>query len=166
MTIDILAEPRGAEYHALLQFLGPRSATFALVWSDQLTFAASADDMRIRLGPFERRTERVSEWPGTQLFGSLVTMRHYASSAGALRVLETAEGLYSWQAPALPEDLSFSAPDGRTIFASIAHERDAWFEGDVISMASLRAALTGLELREAHVPNSPAPQIRDNARDR
>ncbi|HET9253051.1 MAG TPA: hypothetical protein VFP58_13140 [Candidatus Eisenbacteria bacterium] len=126
-TLDLVTEPRGQAYAGMLELASEACASFSLVWRDQLSFHASAQAIAADLAPFLVRQERTAEWPGTQLLGHLATVRHYRLEPESLRVLKTAEGLYAWHAPELPEDLALYTPDGMAWLTSIAHERDAWF---------------------------------------
>jgi hypothetical protein len=146
VTLDILAEPRGAAYGALLDLAAERCATFSLVWTDQLASSVGADAVAISLSLFLLRESRASEWPGTQLLDGTARVRHYAVSPESLGVLRSAAGLYSWQAPGRPEDLAFYAPDGTLWLGSVAHEADAWFTASAVAADDLRARLPLLEL--------------------
>jgi len=157
-TLDLAHEPRGADYRALLEFLRGRAESFSLVWRNGGHYAASADVVRGRLTPHLLRTEGTSEWPGTQLLGGIATVRHYRTALEAVALLTEAGQLYAWQSDALPEDLAFYRADGQVLFASIGHERDAWFELAAVSEAEVRA---GLPMLQFHV--TEAPPLRPDA---
>jgi hypothetical protein len=57
------------------------------------------------------------------------------------------DGLFSWLAPNLPEDLALMRPDGNVWLASIAHEMDAYVELADEEHRTLTARLPSLELR-------------------
>ena len=56
-----------------------------------------------------------------------------------------AGGLYSWEAPARPEDLALYAADGRPWLGSIAHERDSFVYRDVVDLDRLLAEVHGIK---------------------
>jgi hypothetical protein len=148
-TLDIITEPVGRTYRALLAFAERCSGSFSLVWRHQLSFDASAAVLERVLRPFLIDETETSEWPGTRLIGHSAILRTYRLSADSARALATAEGLFAWQSPARPEDLAFYAPDGRCWLGSIAHERDAFVALNEDDLAALRAAAPDLELRRS-----------------
>jgi hypothetical protein len=148
-TFDIITEPVGKTYRALLVFAANFTGSFTLVWRHQLSFDASAAALEGVLRPFLIRETETSEWPGTTLIGHSAILRTYRISADSAQALATANGLYAWQSPALPEDLAFYGPDGRCWLGSIAHERDAFVVLDANNLAALRAAVPELELRRS-----------------
>jgi hypothetical protein len=145
-TLDIITEPVGPTYRALLAFAERCSGSFSLVWRHQLSFAASAAVLEGVLRPFLIEETETSTWPGTRLIGHSATVRTYRLSPDSARALATADGLFAWQSPARPEDLAFYAPDGRCWLGSTAHERDAFVALDEDDLAALRAAAPELEL--------------------
>jgi hypothetical protein len=149
VTFDIIAEPVGQTYRALLAYAASLSGSFTLVWRHQLSFDASAAALEDVLRPFLIEETERSEWPGTALIGHSATVRTYRISADSARALATVGGLFGWQSPALPEDLAFYGPDGRCWLGSIAHERDAFVTLDANALAALPAAVPGLELRRS-----------------
>lgn len=146
-SCDIVAEPVGPVYVALLAFAENRSARFSLVWRHQLLFDDSAAALAAELRPFLVEANETSEWPGTTLFGHQATVRLYSCSSESTRVLALAGGLFAWESPARPEDLAFYAPDGRCWLGSTAHERDAFVVLEVEDLNALRAQVPGLKLK-------------------
>lgn len=144
---DIINEPTGKVYHRLLAYLEKNASSFSLVRRDQLDFSASADKLQNALRPFLIRQERTAKWPGSELIGHFAQVAFYRVTPEAVRVLANAPGLYTWLSPDYPEDLAFYRSDGTCLLASIAHEKDAWFEGDV-QIHSVRAYVPGLNLKE------------------
>jgi hypothetical protein len=148
-TLDIITEPVGPTYRALLAFAERCSGSFSLVWRDQLSFDASAAVLEGVLRPFLIEETETSDWPGTRLIGHSATVRRYRLSPDSARALATADALFAWQWPARPEDLAFYTPDGRCWLGSTAHERDAFVALDEDDLAALRAAAPELELRRS-----------------
>ena len=147
MRHDILSEPSGPVYGALLAFAEQRSSLFSLVWRRQLAFDASADALAASLRPHLDNERETSEWPGTELLGHTAIVRRYRFSPESTRVLASAERLYAWLAPDRPEDLAFYTNEGRCWLGSIAHERDAYVDLDPAELELLRAAVPGLDIR-------------------
>ena len=148
-TFDIITEPVGLTYRALLAFAERCSGSFSLVWRHQLSFDASAAVIEGELRPFLLEEIETSDWPGTRLVGVSATVRRYKLSADSARALATTDALFAWQSPARPEDLAFYAPDGRCWLGSTSHERDAFVTLDEGDLAALRTAAPSLELRRS-----------------
>jgi hypothetical protein len=147
VSIDIIREPRGAEYRALLSLLASKAASFSLVWQHEFEFGLAAEMLRKRLTPFLLRTESVSEWPGTKLLTTMATIRFYATAEACISILAEAGSLYAWEAPERPEDLAFHGPGDEVVFGSIAHEADSWFEEVAFTAEEVRAAVPTLVFR-------------------
>jgi len=145
-TIDILEEPRGAQFDDLLSLATEVCGSFSLVWRDQLEHGDSAQEIQQSLATYLFREERTDEWPGTRLHGHQATVRHYRVELGSMRVLKRAGGLYAWLAPDYPEDLVFYTPDGAVWLGSIAHEREAWFVGWPGLEAQVRRRMPSLKV--------------------
>lgn len=148
-TFDIVTEPTGETYRALLAFAAEVSGSFSLVWRHQLSFDPSVAVLERVLRPFLIEETESSEWPGTRLIGHSATVRTYRLSPDSARALATAGGLFGWRSPARPEDLAFYAPDGRCWLGSIAHEGEAFVALDANDLAALRAAVPELQLRRS-----------------
>ena len=153
-TIDILREPRGPDYRALLRFMTPRAKSFSLVWRHQLRHGQGADAIQARLEPDLLQAVETAAWPGTVLYaGELAIVRFYRVTAETMAVLAEAPGLYSWRVPERPEDLAFYGEGDQVLMGSIAHERDAWFEAGMITEVDVRASLATLAIRVADGPD-------------
>jgi hypothetical protein len=145
-SCDIVAEPVGPSYVALIAFAATRSARFSLVWQHQLQFDDGAAALEAKLRPFLVAENETSEWPGTTLLGNGATVRMYSCSSASMRVLASAGGLFAWESPARPEDLAFYAPDGRCWLGSVSHERDAFVVLDIDDLDALRLQVPELKL--------------------
>jgi hypothetical protein len=144
--ITIVEEPKGDVYAALLSFALQRSSLFSLVWRDQLDFTESAASVAEGLQPYLLGERRTHEWPGTELFGHLATVRLYRMSPSAVSLLIEAGSLYAWTSPERPEDLAFYATEGVPWLGSIAHERDAFIYPHAIDLHALTSYVHGLRL--------------------
>ncbi len=77
------------------------------------------------------------------------TVTFYKVTTEAIGIISQMGALYRWLSPDYPEDLAFYREDGSCLFASISHERDAWFEGE-LSVNEIREHLPGLIVKEHH----------------
>lgn len=145
--IDITEEPTGDLYRHLLAYLGKTSHSFSLVRRDQLDFDASADKMDDRLRPFRIRQVKTDKWPGTELIGHRATVTFYRVVPETIDILSEVLTLYTWLSPDYPEDLAFYRADGTCLLASVAHEKDAWFEGD-LKIKDIKAGVPGLKVTQ------------------
>lgn len=146
--IDIIAEPTGDVYASLLAFARTQCATFSLVWRNDLPIASEAHVVSASLANDLIGEGLATEWPGTRVLDEPRLLRRYRFSATALDTLVQAPGLYSWCAPARPEDLALYAGDGSVWLGSIAHERDAFLGQAMPSRDVLLSAVPGLRVRE------------------
>lgn len=73
----------------------------------------------------------ITRWaltPGTELLGHFANIYYYKIDDNAKEVLKKyANSLYEWLSPNLPEDLCFFKENKEVWLASIAHEKDSWF---------------------------------------
>jgi len=145
-SIDISREPKGRTYITLVDYLGRRCPTFSLVWRKQVSLSDLATMIAHQLRPFLVREERADEG---QVVGRLATTRHYRSVKGSLNVLKYQMSLYSWAAPTLPENLTFYDDYGVRVFWSDLHERNAWFNLDVLTTDAIRTEIQGIELDDS-----------------
>jgi hypothetical protein len=95
-----------------------------------MALASSATAAITRLQPFLIQESEVAEWPGTTLTGGRTArmLQFGVTKDFTEALLDMTKGLFDWQQPGLPEDLGFLRPDHSVWMASIAHERDAYFE--------------------------------------
>lgn len=148
-VFDILAEPRGAAYRALIRWCASRSSTALLVVRDGDALRATAANMLNRLAPALRNAETTQEWPGTVLLSpnDFAAVYRYNLNPPMLDVLTSAvDGLYEWTEPRQPEDLCFLREDGTAILTTIAHERDAYLSLTPDEARALRQAVPELKL--------------------
>jgi hypothetical protein len=144
--IDIVSEPRGEAYRALLHLAKQHCTSFSLVWRDDFTFSESAGNVECSLQTFLIREEHTDEWPGTELLRHKARVCHYRVTDESVSILAEVPGLYAWLAPRMPEDLTFYAADGSCWLLSIAHEKDAAIMSESVPIEELRAAIPGLSL--------------------
>jgi hypothetical protein len=146
---DLLEEPRGAAWRALLTAAIDACDTFLLVTRPALPLAAPASAVLARLRPFLLQVREAPAWPGTTLFGQTATLYRYQAVPASLALLAgAADGPYSWIQPDLPEDPCFFRPDGSPWFATIAHERDSYLTLLPAEVAMITDLVPRLVLRE------------------
>lgn len=155
-------EPVGWRYDALLGFLLGKASQATVVIDttsrpeNRETFARVLKALEPAV--LERR--RADSWPGTELGPSndlpgheLLVLRYEAELAEQLRRI--ARCLYSWQAPLLPEDLTFYRPDGSVLLGSIGHEFEAWISFDESELAELKSRFARAEARPPKLELQP-----------
>lgn len=135
-------QPRGLLYRSLIEWLTPRSAELWLIVRHEDLQEQSVEDALDALEPWQRAVQPVSEWPGTRLLAGTATCHRYSCTPSAAAVVATlVDGLYDWQQPELPEDLSFMRDGGSPLLATVAHEREAYLELTPEEEAELRMEL-------------------------
>jgi hypothetical protein len=117
----------GDKYRELLRRLLEVSASFSLVLRDDLSFRPESSPLLEALAPFERERGRRDRWPGTQTSAKKKPLvAHFRSSPEVLETLCVPGSIFAWCVPRYPEDLAFYDHDGKPMFATTAHDSDAW----------------------------------------
>ncbi len=120
---ESVTEPRGQEYDQLLIWLAARFDQALLVRRLDQPIYGSGLDLLNQLEPHLIEKTLSSEWPGTVLYGHEAEVIRFNLNDMSLRILlRSAQGLFEWQQPELPEDLSVLRNDGEAVLLSIAHE--------------------------------------------
>jgi hypothetical protein len=128
-TFDFIEEPRGDLLHCLINAAARLSDSVMIVLRDDLGLNEKGRALLSRLEPSLLERQRRASWPGTTLVDGEATTLRFALNAEVVgEILAASNGLFEWQQPALPEDLSLLRSDGTAVLASIAHERDAYLE--------------------------------------
>jgi hypothetical protein len=147
-TYTLASEPQGPDYRLLLDWLldgGGISALLVVRPSNPLS--ARGETLLAQLECHGLTVSRLSEWPGTRLFGHTANVYRFALNAQTLHLLKRATSrLFGWCQPFLPEDLCVQAPSGRSLLASTSHEGDAFLELTPTEARSLQATLPNLQL--------------------
>lgn len=144
LTFDVTGPIEGPKYEALLRSAAPLAASVGLiVRSDLVVLTRRAQAVLETLAPYLTRSDQVSAWPGTQLFGDRGSHRYlYRLQPETLEILvSSASDLYEWINPELPEDLHFLRTDGSTVLGTIAQERDAWVVIHELELEMWRSSL-------------------------
>jgi hypothetical protein len=73
--------------------------------------------------------QHTNRWPGTTLGGDqLAWVRWYRLTRQSAKILQSAERLFEWSSPKLPEDLTFYTEEGFGWVGSISHEQIGWID--------------------------------------
>lgn len=143
--VDLLEEPQGDALIQLLTFLAARSEQMTLVVRD-MDLAETGKAFLTSVSPFLTRSARCREWPGTVLLAGEATVLTYAVRPELIQtMLSEATGLYEFEQPRLPEDPCFYF-EGREVFATISHERDAYLVLDDSEIEAVRSEVPGLKI--------------------
>jgi hypothetical protein len=143
---------QGAKYDELLARLLQTQHSFSLVWRDQLSFESSASKYGEDLQHLEIERVKARRWPGTRLIGHSATVVHYRVASEAAEVLRGPGSLYSWVAPAFPEDLAFYGPSKECSLVTVSHEAEGWVLSK--SLVSELAQLVTFELEDISEDNN------------
>lgn len=122
-------EPSGWLYQELLDACVKYCDVGLLVERPSIGLSEKGTMFLERLRPWIREEKPLAEWPGTILYGHTALVRFFAFNPESAIVLkESAEALYDWQQPTLPEDLCLLRPGGTPWLVTIAHERDGYLK--------------------------------------
>lgn len=150
-TYDLLEEPTGGAYRDLIRLAAAECTSFQVVHKRRRMTPPVETVMSV-LRPFLLERRESSNWPGSEAVGWTAELYRFALTAESGAVLaRTADGLYSWQQPNLPEDPSFLRQDGSVWLATITHEREAFFELSPEELSSVSATVPALRLKRRHL---------------
>jgi hypothetical protein len=146
-------EISGPLYRAVLEHALADDVTEALlVVRKDMVVNRTAEETLDRLKPFIAWSRNAGNWPGTR--GLRATVRRYQLSTRLVNVLvESANGVFDWVHPGLPEDLSLLRSDGTTCLGTVAHEQLAWFDLTDTERERLLAAVPELAPGTAALPD-------------
>lgn len=141
-----LREPRGETYKALLRLATTRTDRVVLVSPETPDEAERWMTVMARLAQYRLGLPRQSNsWPGTAKGRrSTVTVFRY-SRALADALGQLADGLFDWQLPERPEDLSLLNGDKEWL-VSVSHEEMCWIETTRDDFERLLMGLPGLDV--------------------
>ena len=148
-VFDIVAEPRGHLYRALIKWCASRCAAALVVVRDCAALSERAQDVLCQLDPALATIEIAQQWPGTTLLSSRdrAAVYRYELTAPIVEVLAAAvDGLYEWKAPDRPDDLCLLRNGGAAMLTTIAHERDAYLNLTPDEATALPQALASLRV--------------------
>ncbi len=139
-TYDLVDEPVGDDYRALLVCARPRCDTAVLSVDTSREMGPSGLEVLGRLAP-SLRSEAVSAG---------VRRLRYELSGACIEVLGTAPGLFAWMQPDRPENLCLLRPDGSPWIVSIAGDRIGYVELSPFEKLLLGRAAPGVAAVLAH----------------
>lgn len=139
-TYDLVDEPRGDDYRALLLCARSQCDTAVLSVDTSREFDAAGEEVVDRLSP-QLRSESRS--------GGIRLLR-FELNQPCLDVLGEAAGLFSWQQPSRPENLCLLRADGSPWIVSIAAESIGYVEFTPFEKLLLGRAAPGLAAVLAH----------------
>ena len=126
MTYDVLKEPKGKDYHTLIDMACARSDAIMLIYQNYHEYKKMSA-MRDQLKPYCLISRETKRWPVTQTWDTrnTYTMELYAITDEVNAFLHKLNRLYAWLPPPYPMDIAFFR-NGVCWFASSAHEGFAW----------------------------------------
>jgi hypothetical protein len=128
-TYDIIGEPQGILYKALIDYCSAHAQIVLLVLRETDWTETSAHAFLEQFRSILISQDLATEWPGTRLTSETATIFRYRVTPDLTDYLKTkVDRLYEWQQPERFEDLCFLRSDGTTLLATIAHENDAYLE--------------------------------------
>lgn len=128
---DLASPIRGELYATLLRAASDISDIVGMITrSPKVILSPRAREALSALAPHRLSKEEVAVWPGTQLIGGRTSTRHlFKLVPDSLNILlSTADDLFDWVNPELPEDLHFLRSDRSTVLGSVAQDEEAWLE--------------------------------------
>jgi len=145
----IAIEPVDDVYTGLLAASPKLSSAGFLAVRATIDLAKRGREILGKLRAFLIRESRDSQWPGTVLLANqAATVFRFSICPESVEILQrSANRLYEWQQPDLPEDLGLLRADGTPWLISITHESEAyviaadqelqWLKGEVPGLGPL-----------------------------
>jgi len=122
--INVLTEPKGESYKALLDLAFSKCTEFILVERHQNQLNEKGSKILKMLKSELVDIEVDEQWPGTRLTGHFANIYVFKTSDLAKKVvMENTSSLYSWISPDYPEDLIFYKTKGEVWLLSTSHEQ-------------------------------------------
>lgn len=127
---DIVSPVVGEDYRELLRAVAPAAKVFGLMDHAGTGLHETGPEVMRRLGEHLFDADEVRAWPGSLMYGEGTLDRYlFRLDDVSLEVLtSSADNLFDWVWPRLPEDLHFLRADGSTVLGMVAQEDDAWLE--------------------------------------
>ena len=143
--IDLIREPRGETYAAMIDLAARRGGKASLVIQFSLPISPEAEAVRQRLEPYVLTKEMSDSWPGTKLHGDKALVTRFSLTPACASILKTStNALYGWTLPQLPEDLCLLRADDTPWLVSIAHKRDGYVDVSDTELAELRREIPSI----------------------
>ena len=124
---NFLEEPRGAIYQELLKYGLRICNEFILVVRPTLPLERNGKEILEQLTPFLREELHLQSWPGTTLLKGYARVHFYKLTPQSTAfLLNSANFLFDWCQPRLPEDLCLIRDDKSPWLVSVSHEKDSY----------------------------------------
>ncbi|MCC5803639.1 hypothetical protein [Rossellomorea vietnamensis] len=121
---DLTSDPTGDTYRALIQSLCTHSDSFYFITRQELPYN---QEILREFDPWIFKRYKTKNWANTATLGPPATVYQMeANKQTCLLLQQSAQSLYDWISPVLPEDLTF-IKNGFTWFSSTTHEEMAEF---------------------------------------
>lgn len=143
VNYEIVENPSGDTYRHLIQMLCQHSDRFYFITRKELKYNKK---ILKQFNPFIIEKYKTKEWANTITLGPAATVYVIDVNEDTCRLLQNlAQSLYAWQAPELPEDLTFIKNDFEW-FTCTTHEEFAMFSIRSEFYLNLVKQLPGLKL--------------------
>lgn len=144
---NLRTEPTKEIYRKLLLYSLEYCDSFILVLRSTIPQTPSAKKIIKKLEPYVLKISEDSEWPGTKLTDNTATVYKFKLNRSTLELLlESAQSLYSWIQPNLPEDLCIIRHNNEPLLVTISHEKDGYLELTPVEKEDLLIKIPELEL--------------------
>lgn len=152
-----ITDPKGSAYEALIDYAMEHASYFAIAIREQPGhYASSVRKVTSRLQPFlfARRSYEDLQSRSAIAYSPGEYYIYSCSKAAGDILKETADSLYSWVHPELPEDLCFLNEREQDFVINVAHEKIGGILVDEAEAERLSARIAGLFIAlEAHRDN-------------
>ncbi len=144
---NLRTEPTKEIYRKLLLYSLKYCGSFILVLRSTILQSPSAKKIIKKLEPYVLKISEDSEWPGTKLTDNTATVYKFKLNRSTLKLLlESAQSLYSWIQPNLPEDLCIIRLNNEPLLVTISHEKDGYLELTPVEKEDLLTKIPELKL--------------------
>ncbi|MBF8984617.1 stage III sporulation protein AH [Lutibacter sp. B2] len=144
--IDILNNPSNKRYKLLITYASEICQEFVVVIRHGVKLSTEGQQILEQLKPYLKKSLLSKEWPGTETEGAPSTLYYYHSNEKTKYILlQSANSLYSWVNPKLPEDLCFIKDNGNVWLYNVAHEEISWIENESESDIKFIESIAGLK---------------------
>ncbi|WP_153731809.1 hypothetical protein [Sporosarcina obsidiansis] len=142
---EITGNPTGAVYENLMQVLCAHSDEFYFITRKELTYDRTVLD---QFAPYMKNSYKTKTFAQTITKGPAATVYVIESSPDTLELLiKSANSLYDWVAPQLPEDMTF-LKNNFEWFSCTTHEEQAIFSLRSEYYKQLVRNIDGLQVQE------------------
>jgi hypothetical protein len=127
-SFTLLTEPKEDLYRKVIDYAVNECKTVLLVVRKSIALNSNGTKVLQQLDPYLKNKMESTEWPGTKLLEDTAVVHQYHFGPACAEILKrSAESLYEWVQPELPEDLCLLKDNEDPWLVSISHERDSYF---------------------------------------